>query len=59
MLGNPSTMPDSDFVSVLTSTDCSNSEVFVHVGLQYKILLVILFAITSLCLDLHFPHISE
>ena len=31
MLAKPS---DSDFASVLTSTDCSNSEVFVHVGLQ-------------------------
>ena len=34
MLGKPSIMPDSDFVSLLTSTDCSNSEVFVHDGLQ-------------------------
>ena len=40
MLGKPSTKPDSDFASVLTSTDCSNSEVFVHVGLQEKILSV-------------------
>ena len=40
MLGKPSTMPDSDIASVLTSTDCSNSEVFVHVELQKKILSV-------------------
>ena len=26
LLGKPSTTPDSDFASVLTSTDCSNSE---------------------------------
>ena len=38
MLGKPSTMPDSDFASVLTSTDCSNSEVFVHVGQVITIL---------------------
>ena len=36
MLGKPSTRPDSDFASVLTSTDCSNSEVFVHVGLSIE-----------------------
>ena len=34
MLEKPSTMPDSDLASVLTSTDFSNSEVFVHAGLQ-------------------------
>ena len=34
MLGKPSTRPDSDFASVLTSTECSNPEVFVHVGLS-------------------------
>ena len=34
MLGKPSTRPDSDFASVITSTDCSNPEVFVHVGLS-------------------------
>ena len=34
MLGKPSTRPDSDFASVITSTDCSNLEVFVHVGLS-------------------------
>ena len=33
MLGKPSTRPDSDFASVLTSTDCSNPEAFVQVGL--------------------------
>ena len=33
MQGKPSTMPDSDFTSVFISTDCSNSEVFVHFGL--------------------------
>ena len=31
MPGKPATRPDSDFASVLTSTDCSNPEVFVHV----------------------------
>ena len=36
LLGKPSTMPDSDFASVLTSTDCSNSVVFVHVGLSIE-----------------------
>ena len=36
MLGKPSTRPESDFASVLTSTDCSNSEVFVHVGLSIE-----------------------
>ena len=39
MLGKPSTRLDSDFASVLTSTDCSNSKVFFHVELQKKILL--------------------
>ena len=34
MLREPSTWPDSDFASVLTSTDCSNPEVFVHVALS-------------------------
>ena len=34
MLGKPSTRPDSDFASVLTATECSNPEVFVHVGLS-------------------------
>ena len=34
MLGKPSTRPDSDFESVLTSTECSNPEVFVDVGLS-------------------------
>ena len=34
MLGKPSTRPDSDFASVLNSTECSNPEVFVHVGLS-------------------------
>ena len=29
-------MPDSDFASVLTSTDYSISEVFVHVGLSIE-----------------------
>ena len=33
MLGKPLTRPGSDFVPALTSTDCSNPEVFVHVGL--------------------------
>ena len=33
MLGKPLTRPDSDFVPVLTSTDCSNPDVFVHVGI--------------------------
>ena len=33
MLGKPLTRPDSDFVPVLTSSDGSNPEVFVHVGL--------------------------
>ena len=33
MLGKPSTKPDSDFASVLTSTECSDPEVFLHVGL--------------------------
>ena len=33
MLGKPSTRPDSVFASVITSTDCSNPEVFVDVGL--------------------------
>ena len=32
MLGKPSTMLDSDFASVLTSTDCLSSELFVHGG---------------------------
>jgi len=36
MLGKPSTRPDSGFPSVLTSADCANSEVFVHVGLSEK-----------------------
>ena len=36
MLGKPSTRPDSDFASVLTSTECSNPEVFVDVGLSTK-----------------------
>ena len=36
MLGKPSTRPDSDFASVLTSTDCSNSEIFFHVGLSIE-----------------------
>ena len=40
MLGKPSTRPDSDFATVLTSTDCSNPEVFVHVGLSTEILSV-------------------
>ena len=35
-LGKPSTRPDSDFASVLTSTECSNPEVFVDVGLSTK-----------------------
>ena len=34
MLEKPSTMPDRDFASVLTPTECSNPEVFVHVGLS-------------------------
>ena len=34
MLGKPSKRPDSDFASVLASSDCSNPEVFVHVGLS-------------------------
>ena len=34
MLGKPSTMPDSVLASVITSTDCSNPGVFVHVGLS-------------------------
>ena len=34
MLGKPSTSSDSDFASVLTSTDCSSPEVFVHVALS-------------------------
>ena len=34
MLGKPSTRPDSDFASVLTSTEFSNPEVFVDVGLS-------------------------
>ena len=33
MLGKPLTRPDSDFVPVLTSSDGSNPEVFVHVGI--------------------------
>ena len=36
MLGKPSARPDSDFASVLTSTECSNPEVFVYVGLSTK-----------------------
>ena len=36
MLGKSSTRPDSDFASVLTSTECSNPEVFVDVGLSTK-----------------------
>ena len=34
MLGKPWTRSDSDFASVLTSTECSNPEVFVHVGVS-------------------------
>ena len=34
ILGKPSTWPDSDFASVLTSTERSNPEVFVYVGLS-------------------------
>ena len=33
-LGKPPTRPYSDFPSVLASTECSNPEVFVHVGLS-------------------------
>ena len=36
MLGKPSTRLDSDFASVLNSTECSNPEVFVDVGLSTK-----------------------
>ena len=36
LAGKPSTRPDSDFASVLTSTECSNPEVFVDVGLSTK-----------------------
>ena len=34
MLGKPSTRPDSDFASILTSTESSNPEAFVDVGLS-------------------------
>ena len=34
MPGKPSTRPDSDFPSILTSTDCSNPEVLVLAGLS-------------------------